>query len=134
MSESHISAALRRKVAARASWRCEYCLIHEDDCFWGCEVDHVISEKHGGRTTLSNLAYCCAFCNRHKGPDIATLDVRKKLVPLFHPRRDEWHEHFRFQGLRILGISDIGKATARLLQFNAAARLEERRAMTFPKM
>jgi hypothetical protein len=36
--------------------------------------------------------------------------------------------------LRILGISDIGKATARLLQFNAAARLEERRAMTFPKM
>jgi len=134
VSESHISAALRRKVAARASRRCEYCLIHEDDCFWGCEVDHVISEKHGGRTALNNLAYCCAFCNRHKGPDIGTLDGRKKLVPLFHTRRDEWQEHFRFRGLRIIGLSDIGKATARLLQFNVAARLEERRAMTSPKM
>jgi len=134
VSESRIGAALRGKVAARASRRSEYCLIHEDDCFWGCEVDHVISEKHGGKSTLGNLAYCCAFFNRHKGPDIGTLDGRKKLVPLLHPRRDEWHEHFRFHSLRIVGITEIGKATARLLQFNNSARLEERRAMTSPKM
>ena len=133
MSETHIAAALRRKVAARASRRCEYCLIHEDDTFWGCEVDHIISEKHGGRTTAGNLAFCCAYCNRHKGADIATLDSRKRVVPLFHPRKDPWQEHFEIRGLKIVGRTEIGKATAKLLRFNAPARLEERDAMASPK-
>lgn len=133
MSESHIAAALRRKIAARASRRCEYCLIHEDDCFWGCEVDHIISEKHGGKTTAGNLAFCCAFCNRHKGADIATLDSRKRVVVLFHPRRDKWHEHFQIRGLQIVGLTVMGRATAKLLKFNDPARLEERAAMASPK-
>lgn len=133
MSESYISVVLRRKVMARASKRCEYCLIHEDDCFWGCEVDHIISEKHGGATSVGNLAFCCAFCNRHKGADIAALDPRRRVVPLFHPRRDQWHEHFQIRGLRIIGLTMMGKATAKLLRFNDPARLEERAAMTSPK-
>lgn len=45
---SYVSAALRRVVAARADFLCEYCLIHEDDTVFGCEVDHTISTKHGG--------------------------------------------------------------------------------------
>lgn len=132
MSETHISLALRRKVATRASRRCEYCLIHEDDTFWGCEVDHIISEKHGGKTNERNLAYCCAFCNRHKGSDIATKDSRRRLVPLFNPRRDSWDEHFSFRGMEIAGLTSIGRATARLLKFNEAGRIEERQAMTRP--
>jgi hypothetical protein len=48
VSTSYISAELRRLVVARAESLCEYCLIHEEDTFFGCEVDHVISEKHGG--------------------------------------------------------------------------------------
>ena len=36
---------MRRLVIARAGRRCEYCLIHEDDTYFGCEVDHVVSEK-----------------------------------------------------------------------------------------
>ena len=31
-----------------AAFLCEYCLIHEDDTVFGCEVDHIISTKHGG--------------------------------------------------------------------------------------
>ncbi len=42
---------------------CEYCLIHEDDTFFGCEVDHIISQKHGGPTEPENLAYACLPCN-----------------------------------------------------------------------
>ena len=42
---SYISPELRRLVAARAEGLCEYCLIHEDDTFFGCEVDHILSEK-----------------------------------------------------------------------------------------
>jgi hypothetical protein len=46
---SYINAALRRLVATRAEGLCEYCLINEEDAFFGCEVDHIISEKHGVR-------------------------------------------------------------------------------------
>jgi len=53
---SYISPALRRLVATRAEYLCEYCLIHEDDTFFGCEVDHIISEKYGGQTAENNLA------------------------------------------------------------------------------
>ena len=35
---SYVSAALRRLVAARADALCEYCLVHEDDAVFGCEV------------------------------------------------------------------------------------------------
>jgi hypothetical protein len=59
---SYVSTALRRLVAARADALCEYCLAHEDDAVFGCEVDHIISEKHGGATEAENLAYACAFC------------------------------------------------------------------------
>ena len=74
MSSSYVSAPLRRQVAERADALCEYCLIAETDTFFGCEVDHIISEKHGGATQLDNLAYACTFCNRHKGSDIGSID------------------------------------------------------------
>ncbi len=51
------------------------------------QVDHVISEKHGGPTEEHNLAFCCPFCNRAKGSDIASL-VESELVRLFNPRID----------------------------------------------
>jgi len=60
-------------VVARADHLCEYCLIHEEDTFFGCEVDHIISEKHGGPTTADNLADACVFCNRAKGSDVASI-------------------------------------------------------------
>jgi len=51
MSPAYISAALRRKVSLRAGSRCEYCLLSEDDAYFSHEPDHIIAEKHGGRTT-----------------------------------------------------------------------------------
>jgi antitoxin (DNA-binding transcriptional repressor) of toxin-antitoxin stability system len=59
MSQTYIPVELRRLVISRADHRCEYCHIHEDDTYFGCEVDHVISEKHGGPTVAENLAYAC---------------------------------------------------------------------------
>lgn len=132
MSDSYISVELRRLVVARASRRCEYCLIHENDTFLGCQVDHIISEKHGGATAEENLALACVFCNRNKGSDIATLDDKGELTRLFHPRRDRWHEHFSFEGRRIAALTRVGECTARLLGFNSSDRLDERTAMTQP--
>ena len=73
MSVTYVSADLRRQLVARASGMCEYCLMAEEDTFYGCEVDHVISEKHGGPTEAENLAYACVFCNRAKGTDVGSV-------------------------------------------------------------
>jgi hypothetical protein len=48
------------------------------------------------------------------------------VVPLFHPRRDAWEEHFEFQGARIVGKTPSGKATVAVLQMNDERRMERR--------
>jgi hypothetical protein len=48
------------------------------------------------------------------------------VVPLFNPRTDSWNEHFAFQGAMIIGLTPTGRATVRLLQMNAARRVELR--------
>lgn len=132
MSATYISAGLRRRVIARAESLCEYCLLHEDDTFFGCEVDHVISEKHGGPTQEDNLAYACFTCSHNKGSDIASvMPGTTTLVRLFHPRTDRWAEHFRLgdDGIALVPLTPIGEATARILGFNEADRLVERQAL-----
>ncbi len=68
------SARVRQQVRRRAGGRCEYCLIHEDDSYVGHQVDHILARKHGGTTSLSNLAFACVLCNRYKGSDVAAPD------------------------------------------------------------
>lgn len=121
---------LRQAVASRADRLCEYCLIHEDDTFYGCEVDHIVSVKHGGETSRDNLAYACVFCNRHKGSDLGSIDPdTEELVRFFNPRRDQWGYHFRLVGVEIIPSTAIGRVTARILQLNDVRRLMERRAL-----
>lgn len=125
-----VGAALRRAVAERSGGKCEYCLIHEEDSFFGCEVDHVISLKHGGLTTLENLAFACFFCNRRKGSDVGSWDpATQSFVRLFHPRLDSWNKHFVVDGPFLKPLTDIGEATARLLDFNGADRVLERASL-----
>ena len=133
MSITYISAALRRLVILRADNLCEYCLLHEDDTFFGCEVDHIISEKHAGQTIEANLAYACFVCNRNKGSDIGSMIPGSgTLVRFYDPRGDRWHEHFRLDnsdGITIIPVSDSGEATARIFGFNKEERLLERQAL-----
>lgn len=95
----YVPAGLRRLVAERAEGLCEYCLINQQDTFLGCQIDHVISEKHGGRTVQSNLALACVFCNRFKGSDIATRLARTGHVcRFFNPRIDRGADPFGSTG------------------------------------
>lgn len=122
-----ISASLRRLVVSRAAHLCEYCLVHEDDTFYGCEVDHIISVKHGGETRENNLAYACLFCNRAKGSDIASRSPETgELIRFFNPRLDRWSDHFRIDGITIVPLTSIGEATTRIFHFNEEDRLLER--------
>jgi hypothetical protein len=121
-----ISVELRQAVGSRANFLCEYCLIHEADTFYGCEVDHIISLKHGGASELNNLAYACALCNRAKGSDIGSISTAGEFTRFFNPRTDAWSKHFRLEGATIRSITTIGEATARIFGFNESARIHER--------
>lgn len=126
-----VGDATRRQVAERAYHVCEYCLIHEDDTFWGGHIDHIVSRKHGGSEELGNLAFACAVCNANKGSDIASLAGNPpKLTPLFHPRRDKWLENFHLVNHWIETVSATGETTAKILKLNAPNRVEEREALS----
>lgn len=121
---------MRLAVARRARYRCEYCLIHEDDSGFRHEVDHIISRKHGGASVIENLGYACVPCNRFKGSDVASVDFATgQPVALFNPRRHEWATHFEFNGVTIVGLTSIGQATIRILRLNAPERLLERKTL-----
>ncbi len=121
-----ISAESRRLVASRAGFCCEYCGIAEDDSFLGCEVDHIVSRKHGGSDEVENLAYACTPCNRAKGTDLGSLDDSGRLVRFFNPRIDQWNDHLRVHDTLIETLTNIGAATARILDFNSPERIAER--------
>ena len=135
MSRTHIPAELRERVRTRAYRTCEYCLLHEDDVLHGFQVDHVISEKHNGPTEDHNLAFCCPFCNRAKGSDVAGY-ADGALVRLYNPRIDHWSDHFELNSAYITARSAIGIVTLQLLGFNdphrVAIRQELMAARLFP--
>jgi hypothetical protein len=81
---SDVSESLRRLVAERAGYRCEYCLLPEAFALHRHEPDHIVPRQHDGATEPSNLALACLRCNRHKGPNVGSIDpVTASLVPLF---------------------------------------------------
>lgn len=130
MERPYLTQEIRRLVAKRADYLCEYCLISEQDTILGCAIDHVISIKHGGSSEPDNLAYCCVFCNRFKGSDIGSIILEKKeFVRFFNPRWDKWGTHFILNNSLIEPITNIGEVTVRILGFNDEQRLLERQLL-----
>lgn len=132
MSKTYIPAPLRGTVFDRAQGCCEYCLIPERLSLASHQVNHVIAEKHGGKTIDGNLALSCMLCNQAKGSDIASIDPETDdTIRLYHPRRDRWAEHFHLvptTGM-IQPLTAIGRVTAHLLQINRANALPVRRIL-----
>jgi HNH endonuclease len=115
-----VRQALVRTVQKRAGERCEYCLMPQFALPLPFQIDHILAEKHGGQTVENNLAFACPHCNRFKGPNIAGVDPQSgQTIRLFHPRTDSWTEHFSFEGVRIIGLTPIGRATVAVLAMNA---------------
>lgn len=132
MSKTYVSASLRQIVRDRAQGCCEYCLIPEPLALAAHQVDHIIAEKHGGKTIEGNLALSCTLCNQAKGSDIASIDPETgETIRLYHPRQDPWLEHFRFEadsGM-IQPLTEIGRVTVQLLRLNRAQVLPVRRIL-----
>jgi len=76
---------------------------------------------------VTNLAYACLPCDRHKGSDLGSIHrASGNLVRFFHPRRDRWADHFRLDGARIVPRTEIGDVTVRILRLNDLDRVLER--------
>jgi HNH endonuclease len=130
MSKTYIPVALRRQVEERAHSCCEYCLVPDFATFASHEIDHIIAEKHGGRTESENLALSCTLCNKYKGSNLASIDPNtEKIVPLYHPLQNTWREHFQLSGADFMPLTAIGRVTIRLLQLNRLDRVEERQLL-----
>ena len=122
-----MDAATRNFVRQRAKNRCEYCLLEQEHAELTHHIEHIIAKQHGGSDEADNLALACHRCNLRKGPNVTGIDPdTEQIVTLFHPRRDDWHGHFRFHGPYIEGITPNGRATVRVLALNDARRLEFR--------
>ena len=124
---TNIPARIRQEVSKRANYKCEYCLLPEEFAAHSFEIDHILSSKHGGLTTLENLALACLECNRHKGTDIASYDdLTGNLTAFFNPRTQIWTEHFQIQNTEIIGATPEARVVVKILQFNSAERVEQR--------
>ena len=125
-----MATALEREVWRRAKAACEYCHLSQLFDLLPFQLDHIIAQQHGGQTTEDNLALSCLFCNKHKGPNIAGIDPQsRRLVRLFHPRRDKWSRHFQWNGPMLIGRTAIGRATIIVLAINHPQNMALRQAL-----
>ncbi|MGA1198680.1 MAG: HNH endonuclease [Candidatus Latescibacterota bacterium] len=131
MSNTYIPQKLRDQVHKRAKGKCEYCLIPQAFSYAPYPIDHIIAQKHGGETILTNLALSCTLCNQNKSSDIASIDPNtQSITPLYNPRQNSWHDHFQLtkQGV-ITPLTPKGRATTNLLKLNQPFRIKERQAL-----
>jgi hypothetical protein len=114
-----VPKTLRKQVVHRALNRCEYCKLSQAGQEAVFHIDHIIPEMDGGQTVLENLALACVSCSLRKGArQLAHDPTTRKLVRLFHPRQQQWSAHFRFAGVRIVGLNPSGRATVNALKMN----------------
>ncbi len=122
-----MDARLRQLVRQRAGNLCEYCRLRQEQEPLPFHIEHIISRRHGGSDLADNLALACHHCNLHKGTNLSGLDPKtKKLTRLFHPRLDDWNDHFVNLGREITGRSAVGRTTVNLLKMNDDGRLRLR--------
>jgi hypothetical protein len=114
MPRDYLPADLIRRVQEAARHRCGYCLSPQHLVFAPLHIEHIRPRAADGANDEFNLWLSCAICNGHKSDRMCALDPDSgEEVPLFNPREQRWSEHFRWSedGLRIIGLTSIGRAT-----------------------
>jgi hypothetical protein len=112
---------MKTAVSQRANGLCEYCQSPADYSPQPFSIEHIFPISAGGESELDNLAYACQGCNNHKYNKTHGLDALTGLgFPLFNPRQDEWFTHFGWieGGLKIIGLTGIGRVTVQELHLN----------------
>jgi hypothetical protein len=126
---TYIPDTLREQVVKRAHRRCEYCQTQQAIVV-SMEIDHIMPESAGGKTSLDNLCLACIGCNTYKlNYQTGINSTTGEEVILYYPRFQSWHEHFRWSedGVMLYGITNTGRATIERLKINREGMLSARR-------
>jgi 5-methylcytosine-specific restriction endonuclease McrA len=132
MTKRRIPVKLQRLVTERAFGCCEYCICPDSHATHAHSNEHIIPEALGGTTDADNLALACQGCNNKKYNKTHAVDpISEEIVPLFHPRRDNWHEHFAWSPdcLTLKGLTATGRATIAALDLNRQRVINLRRIL-----
>lgn len=127
-----VSETLRARVVTQAGGVCEYCHYPEEFNSGRFAVDHILPRVLGGTDDLNNLALSCRNCNERKQDATEAQDpLTEAIVPLFHPRRDRWKDHFAWSGdfRHIIGLTPTGRATIVRLQTNHSGVVRQREVL-----
>ncbi len=128
---SSIPSSLRQLVIQRAGNRCEYCGISQVGQVATFHIDHIVPSSAGGATIADNLALACVSCSLRKGARQKIEDpLTGQEASVFHPRQQQWKEHFSWDDVQVVGLTAIGRATVSALDLNrptmVAIRAEEK--------
>lgn len=116
-----VPSALRVLLAERDKRRCAYCLTTEENCGLSMHVDHIIPEVAEGLSTPDNVCLACFSCNVAKAAQQTAVDrLTGEVVPLFHPVRQQWRDHFTWDKsqTQIVGLTSCGRAIVEALRMN----------------
>lgn len=78
---------------------------------------------------LRTTALACFPCNNAKRDHVIGVNPGTDLdLPLFHPRRQKWEDHFAFSRdfSRIRGLTPAGRATVERLKMNDRLQVKAR--------
>lgn len=132
MPEQRVTTEQKQAVLERARGCCEYCRSQARFATQSFSTEHIIPRHWGGATTLDNLALACQGCNNHKYTKIEEHDpVSDKVVSLYHPRQQRWHDHFAWNDdfTLVIGLTPTGRATIKALQLNREELVNLRRVL-----
>ena len=127
---AYIPVELQRQIRTHFRNCCAYCRTAEALTVAIFEFEHIVPRSVGGSTVFDNLCLFCPTCNRYKATLQAALDpTTEQTVPLFHPHRQSWKEHFTWSedGTKLVGLSPIGRATIAVLKINRPQLIRVRR-------
>lgn len=109
---------LVRLVHDRARQCCEYCQTNQVLIGQAMHVEHI--DPQGGNDP-ANLCLACPTCNLSKATATTAIDPEtKETVALFHPRTQDWREHFHWvdDARQVQGLTPTGRATVERLRMN----------------
>jgi len=81
---------------------------------------------------LDNLAYACGGCNRSKAARTEAPDPEDgSPTSLFHPRTQDWADHFAWSDdfTLIIGLTAVGRSTVAALHLNRPGVVNLRRVL-----
>lgn len=126
----YVPAELRRQIRDRFANCCACCGTSESLAVAIFESEHIVPRTGGGKTIFENICFACPTCNRYKADRTCAVDPgTQQEVPLFHPHRDAWPDHFAWNedATEFAARTATGRATIAALRMNRPRLVRVRR-------